>query len=256
MENQHDIEKKVMSEIVSGKVKLRSKYIFLAEKLGLRSAIILSVLLAILFFNLALFYLKESDNLGYLSFGSRGLFAFLESFPYVLVISFIIIIFVAGYMIKKSGTVYKRPFGYVALGLIGFVIFGGMILAFTDVADRIEQRTFGPGPGFFFRPFLGPGLDERQRGIVGRVIEIGDRYIVIQTPRDTQRVDVASLEVPFQGYLAPGTFVIAIGERKGDLFEARDIRVIDDQEQRIIRRGVNRHFGPFDVQPPGRLFMN
>ena len=72
-----NIEDKVMSEINSGRVKLRSKYIFLAEKLGIGSAFALSALLGVLFFTLVLYYLRASDNLRYLSFGSRGLFAFL-----------------------------------------------------------------------------------------------------------------------------------------------------------------------------------
>ena len=89
------IEEKVMAEIKSGKVKLRSRYVFLAEKLGIGSAFIFSVFLAVLFFTLVLFYLQASDNLGYLSFGSRGMFAFLETFPYLLVATLIICVFIA-----------------------------------------------------------------------------------------------------------------------------------------------------------------
>ena len=96
------LEKKVMEKIKTGKVSLRSKYIFLAEKLGFSSVLIFSVLLSILFLSLVLFYFKSTDNLIYLSFGSRGLFAFLESFPIWLVIIFTALIFLAGWLLTKT----------------------------------------------------------------------------------------------------------------------------------------------------------
>jgi preprotein translocase subunit SecG len=104
-----DLEKNIMDKIKTGQVKLKSKYVFLAEKLGLGTAFTLSTVLSILLFNLTLFYMKETDNLQYLSFGKRGILAFLESFPYMLVVSFIILILLAGYLISKSEAGYKKP---------------------------------------------------------------------------------------------------------------------------------------------------
>jgi len=59
----NELEKNVMDKIKTGRVKLRSRYVFLAEKLGLGSALALSFMLAALFFSLFLSYLKASDNL-------------------------------------------------------------------------------------------------------------------------------------------------------------------------------------------------
>ena len=47
-----DLENKIMSKIKSGKIKLRSRYVFAAQKLGLGGALVLTILLAILFFSL------------------------------------------------------------------------------------------------------------------------------------------------------------------------------------------------------------
>src|SRR3989338_8494632 len=119
MNNHTIMEEKVMKEINQGSVKLRSRYLFLADKLSMGSVLALTVLLAILFCSLALLYLKSSDNLGYLSFGNRGVLAFLESFPYFLMAMIIVLMFFAGFLIKKSDISYKNPFGYYALGLVG-----------------------------------------------------------------------------------------------------------------------------------------
>ncbi len=238
------IESLVMDNIKSGKVKLRSKYIFLAEKLGLGSAVILSLLLCILFFNLALFYLKASDNLGYLSFGSRGFFAFLESFPYLLVVSLIIFIFIAGFLFKKTEIAYQKPFGYLAIGLVVFILLSGAALAFTNIAEQIEQQTFEARSfGFFFQPFLRQGMEDHQRGIVGRVIQIGDGYVVIQTPRATEKVDLSDVGNFDKSILVEGNFIMAIGQRDDDAFRAINLRAIDPSEMPMIRRGIHRRFG-------------
>lgn len=238
------IESLVMENIKSGKVKLRSKYIFLAERLGLGSAVVLSLLLCILFFNLALFYLKTSDNLGYLSFGSRGFFAFLESFPYLLVISLIIFIFIAGFLFKKTEIAYQKPFGYLAIGLVVFILLSGIALAFTNIAEQIEQQTFEARSfGFFFQPFLRQGMEDHQRGIVGRVIQIGDAYVVVQTPRAIERVDLANVDNFDKDILVEGNFIMAIGQRDDDTFKAINLRPIDQSEMPMIRRGIHRRFG-------------
>ena len=72
-QNSHNLENKIMSEIASGKVKLRSRYLFFSEKLGLRSVAILTILLAVLAFTVILFYLVSADSLNYLEFGGWSL---------------------------------------------------------------------------------------------------------------------------------------------------------------------------------------
>ncbi|MDD4476554.1 MAG: hypothetical protein PHY40_00105 [Patescibacteria group bacterium] len=251
MENQDNkqdnkIEQKVMSEIKSGRVKLRSKYIFLAEKLGLGSAFALSILLAVLFFCLALFYLKASDNLIYLSFGSRGVFAFLESFPYLLAASLVIFIFAAAAILKRSGVSYKKPFSYLAFGLLGFIMLAGTILAFTNIPERIERGTFGKHPaGVFFRPFFRDDMEARKNGIAGRVVEIGENYIVAQTPRNVEKIDLSELKIRLREQINEGDFIMVIGERKNGLFIARDMRVARPDDMPIIQRSVHQRFGNF-----------
>ncbi|MBI5221427.1 MAG: hypothetical protein HY979_01325 [Candidatus Magasanikbacteria bacterium] len=239
------IESKVIAIIKSGKIKLRSKYIFLAERLSLGSAVILSVLLSVLFFNLALFYLKASDNLAYLSFGSLGFFAFLESFPYLLVVSLIIFIFIAGILFKKTEIAYQKPFGYLALGLVVFILLSGVALAFTNIAEQIEQQTFEARPfGFFFRPFLHQGMEDRQSGIVGRIIQVGDTYLIIQTPRAIEKLDITELINPDKNILKEGNLIMAVGQREDNIFKVKNLRAIDQNEMPMIRRGIHRRFGP------------
>ena len=52
--NMENLKKKIMGEIESGRVTVRSRYLFMAEKLGLGSAMVLTVVLGSLFVALVL----------------------------------------------------------------------------------------------------------------------------------------------------------------------------------------------------------
>lgn len=243
--NFKELENKVMSDIKSGKVKLRSKYVFLAKKLGLNSGIVLTIILSILFFSLALFYMRTTDNLGYLSFGKDGILAFLESFPYLLVISLILFLFVAGYLITKTEWSYKKPFKYFALSLIISVLFAGGVLAYTNLAEDIGEQAFtGRGPGSIFKPFLQRGIKMRGRGMTGKINEVGINYLFIETPHGMQYVDLSNLEIPTDQELQEGQFIIAIGKRENNIFIADKMQIADEgKSPPMIRRGINRCFG-------------
>jgi len=243
--NQNDnpvgLEKKIMSEIKSGRIKLRSKYIFWGKKLGLNSALSLSVILAILFFNLVLFYMKSTDSLGYLSFGKNGLLAFLESFPYSLVIVFVLCLLVAGYLITKTDWSYKKQFKYIALTLIIIVLLGGSILASTNFSYNIEKQAFiNRGAGLFFKPFLKRGIGLRSNGLVGKIDEIGESYLIVSTLGGKQYLDLNQLKHKFiSSEFEEGQLVIAVGTRKDDIFVVAKIRLIQKNECPMIRRGIH-----------------
>jgi len=178
------------------------------------------------------------------------LFAFLESFPYPLIISFILLIFVAGIIIKKSGVLYKKPFGYLAIGLTVVVVFLGVILTFTGVGEMIERSTYEDRPGgIMFKPFFHPGFENRHNGVAGRIKEIGSDYVVIETPSDIQTLDLSKVE-KIPEVFSTGSFITAIGNRVDGLFEVEKIRVIDPDEMPIIRRGINHQFGEPNFLPP------
>ncbi|MFA6426868.1 MAG: hypothetical protein WCW16_00270 [Candidatus Magasanikbacteria bacterium] len=256
MEDKHstqNIEDKIMSEIKSGNVKLRSKYIFWVEKWGMGSALALTILGAVLLFCLLLFYLRETDNLWYLSFGSRGVFAFLESFPYTLVVVFIALIFIAGFILKKTGALYAKPFSYVSLVLVLSIMALGTVFTFVHVAEIIERQAFGGKPhGMILRPFFGQGMGKRMWGIAGRVIALDKNSATIQTPQEIIVIDIENLNKKNIPQLEQGLFVAAVGERTKDVFKAFEIKVIPEGKMPMIDRGIERRFGP----PRIKMLMN
>lgn len=237
----NELEGKIMKDIKSGKVALRSKFVFLLEKIGVGGAIALFSLMAALFFSLAFFYMNETDHLEYLSFGSRGIYAFLESFPYLLIISFIFIMAVAGLILKKSGFLYKKRFGWLALGLLGLIIILGTGLAFTSLAEKLERHTFENRPGAnLMHPFLDQGIGKRGHGIAGKISDIDGMNITIYTPRGSEMIDVSKVADNKVLGLEIENFIAAVGAREAEIFKAIDLRIVDEKRMPMQRRGIER----------------
>lgn len=243
-ENSQKIENEVMNKIHSGKIQLRSKYVFWAEKMGLGTAFTLSVVLAALLFNLILFYIKETDNFKYLSFGGEGLSAFLESFPYLIVIIFIIFIVLASYLISKSDSLYKKSFNQLVTYLIVFIMVFGGILTYTNIAERIERETLKES-GRFFRPLMAPP-ENRDKGIAGIIYETSDNYLILKTPQGLVSVDVKELKDFNVADYDKGKFVIGIGNRYEHNFIAQKLKVVEKDDMPVIKRGIENKFEPMD----------
>ena len=240
--NDEKLENSIMGKIKTGQVKLKSKYVFLAEKLGLGTAFALSILLSVLFFNLILFYLKETDNLKYLSFGKFGVFAFLESFPYLLVIAFIVLIVLSGYLLARSDVSYKKPFGYLAIGMVVLIMIFGGILTYTNLGQNFEReaRRGNESVKIFFRPLT----DARNNGIAGIVYEKGEDYLIVQTPQGLRRVETKDIkDMPD---IKKDQFIIAVGEGGEFNFIASKIKVMNKEDMPSIGRGIDFKFGEFN----------
>ncbi|MFH1188616.1 MAG: hypothetical protein V1652_02095 [bacterium] len=242
-EQKEKVEDKIMAQIRNGRITVRSKYLFLAESLGFGSALFLSIVLGILFFNFTLFYMRATDNLEYLSFGSSGIMAFLESFPYLLVIGFVFIILFAGYLIKKSDMAYKKSFGYLATGLIIFIMLSGSALVYTNVSREIEKRAFeSGGPYAMFKPFFNHGMQKRRGGIAGQIQTIEEGYLQIRTPHGEYKVDIRTAEYQKETVFTEGEFIVAIGEWEDDIFIAYKLRIGGEEIPEMLQRGMRRRF--------------
>jgi hypothetical protein len=250
------LENSIMGKIKSGQVKLKSKYIFWAEKLGLGTAFALTVVLSILFFNLILFYLKETDNLKYLSFGKFGIFAFLESFPYLLVIVFIVLIVLAGYLLTRSDVSYKKPFGYLAIGMVVLIMIFGGVLTYTNLGQSVEKqaRMGNESMKMLFKPLT----DARDNGVAGVVFEEGEDYLILQTPQGLRKVETG--EVEDMPEIEKGQFIITVGAG-GENFVAKKIKVMNKEDMPAVNRGIDFKFRGFNDRdpksiPPDMLYFN
>lgn len=230
-----DLEKKIMGEITSGRVTLRSRYLFMAEKLGLGSAMILTAILGSLLVALILWYMKNSETLSYLSFGSDGLLAFWESFPYGLIVGAILMIVLVGYILKKSGWVYQIPFGIMAIGAITGVTLIGVALAFTSVPEYIGKQESGPAK-MIFKPVL-PANKPGKGGMMGKIVEWENPRGVVLTPHGLRVINAEFAPKPEREKIVVGVVVMVVGRPHEEIFLVRHIRIIpkDRVPQRMLQ---------------------
>jgi len=239
----NNLKRNVLKQIKAGKVKLRSRYVFLAEKIALGSTFVLSVLLATLSFSLALFYLKSTDSLVYLSFGRGGLYAFLESFPYWLIITFVFLVAFLGFILRKTDFSYKKSFGVLVLSILVFVVFNGTVIAYSNVSEKIDRKiNNGDVVGSIFRPFINKPFKIKNNGIVGRVVEIKEDKMRLEMPYGSEDVLLSSC-INCDTKINEGDFIVGIGKRTSKGFVVLEARVINPDRMPILRKRTNSRFG-------------
>ncbi len=233
--NMENLEKKIMGEIESGRVTVRSRYLFMAEKLGLGSAMVLTVVLGSLFVALVLWYMKNSETLSYLSFGSDGILAFWESFPYGLLVSSIIIFLLIAYLFKKSGWVYKIPFGFIILALIACLSIIGIALNFTTLPGQISRQEIGPAKPLF-RSIL-PNQKMGKGGMVGKMAVWEDPRGMVLTPHGLRPINAEYAPENERKSITVGVTVMMVGRPEEGIFIVRHIRIIpkDRLPQRMLQ---------------------
>src|SRR3989344_1528178 len=217
----HNLENIIIADIKSGKVKLRSRYLFLSDKLGLGSAVVLTVLLAALAFTVVLFYFVSADSRNYLEFGNSGIWAFLESFPFQPVITLILLIFLAGRLLSLTGRAYAYSFGKLSIIVLVIIFFSGSIFAFAN-------------------------LGENGRGIAGQVVAVRENILIVRSPRSDIMVNTSNVNWR-RDLRQPelGVFIIAVGQWQGVEFFASHIKLARPKDLRVLRPHIRRSIPEF-----------
>jgi len=220
------LETKVMKKIKDEKINFRSKYIFLAQKLGLGGGLALSLLLGIFFLNLAFFTMKVSGSLEFLSFGRIGILAFLESFPYYWIIMGLVFFVVASTILTRYDFSYKKPFKRLLAALLLLIFVASTALAISGINEAIEEKV-AQGKIPVLRPFYGRRGGIGKRGLVGEVVEIRNGNLVVETS-EKKKVFIELTRntfFPTGSDFKVGERIRAVGKWDGENFRASALRL-------------------------------
>ena len=216
-----DVTKKITKKIKTGKVKIRPAYIILAEKYGVVGAIALLLITAVLTFNIFLFLLKQTGNLEFLSFGSVGILAFLQAFPYIPVIIMLFVLFLAIRLLKYFDISYKKSFSFIALSIFAGVLGLGIALANTRINTRLENL---PAMRGFYQQGFG------RNGFIGSIVEPKENSIVVERFDTNEVVEVFltnNTKSPSISSFNKEDIIRIVGLEKDGRFEAVGIRLFD-----------------------------
>jgi len=227
-----DLQAKVMKRIKDEKISFRSKYVFLAKKLGLGGGFILSLVLAILFFNLTFFTMKVSGNLEFLSFGRMGILAFLESFPYHWILIGLLFFLVSSTILSRYDISYKNPFKAILAVLFGIVFVVGILLAVSGINEVIEEKVVPDRTPILC--FLYRRMEVVcNNGLVGEVIQIRSDGIVVETS-GKKEIFVEITEdtlLPTEQHFRAGNHICVVGRWEKEKFCASALQAVGESRK-------------------------
>lgn len=96
-----DMKEKIMGEIRKKRIKMKSPTVFLAEKLGIESALLMLVVLGAFLFGVFLFFIKKTGLIKFMNFGFAGLKIFFMTIPYDYLALFLVSIVLATYLARR-----------------------------------------------------------------------------------------------------------------------------------------------------------
>ncbi|HAT73955.1 MAG: hypothetical protein US30_C0003G0055 [Candidatus Moranbacteria bacterium GW2011_GWF2_36_839] len=221
MEEKKDIIKeKVMQAIKSKKVKMRSHLVFMAEKLGLESALAGAIIFGSLLVSVIFYLLKKTGALKFLSLGIPGLKIFLLTLPYDYIALFIFFVILAIYFANQIELFCGKCTRTDSFAVYFFV--GSLILG----------TIFGIiGVGDFLHSWSGKNIP-RESAIYGKVKSFSQEEVLIED--ENGKMIRVSIEKPQNAIIdkyEKDKFLRAIGSRDAkdnSLFHAQVVRCCDE----------------------------
>lgn len=231
-----DFSSKISERIKNGKVKMRSHLFFIAEKLGLESGLLLTIILGVLLISLALYIMQQNGVFEFAEFGPRGWRVVLQNIPYDLLALVIVFFILANLIIKQFDFSYRHPFYIFSSGIIFIVGIIGFIVFWTGVTDAI----YG-GSTSILNDVAQKRIIHTPNGhiaLIGRVVGSKDkavRTILIQTPQNQIIKVNFDSDLDNDDLFAEGHILKIIGQKQGENFKAELVKILTDSYNRYFR---------------------
>jgi hypothetical protein len=122
-----NLKKQILQQIKKRKIKVKSNFNIWAQRLGLGSGVVLAVLSLVFLAAATIYWIRTNQDLLIHPFRQgRGLQIFLLTFPYLLIMTAIVLFILLSWLLKKYDFSYKKPFLAIFSVLIGLVIIVGL----------------------------------------------------------------------------------------------------------------------------------
>lgn len=121
MKQDKSIKSAVMEKIKNNEVKMTSRWVFIAQKIGLRSGIVLTILVLVFFVNAFFYYIKSNGLLLPLHYGDAVWQKLVHSLPFDLILIIIFLAIILNFFVKKFNFYLRRPIiitGLISISLI------------------------------------------------------------------------------------------------------------------------------------------
>lgn len=233
MENagsEKSISEKIIEAARTGRIKMRPKWHFILKAALAASGGVILVLLVLYLASFIIFLMHRTGTWFVPVFGLRGLYAFLTSLPWLLVVLLVFFAAILEVLVRHYSFAYRRPLMYSVAAIIIIVAVGGLVIAGTPVHRHLSKYAEGnrlpPFAGNLYRD-----IDRRPpRDIYrGQIAEITRAGFVIGNHRDSLSVIItARTRMPFGSDFSVGDQVVVFGPRRGAVVEAFGVAEVRD----------------------------
>ena len=221
---------RVLTEIKSGKVKMRPKVHFLLKTMLVVFSAIAISLFVLYVMSLITFAMRLNGSWFGPEFGMRGLGIFLASIPQLLIFISIVLIVVLEILVRHFSFGHRLPILYSLLAVILFAPLGGFIIDKVGLHTKIfrsSENGRAPAVVKFYHSCCAPELKEAHRGMVRDVTTTeltiensqGEIVSVFITP-DTRFPLGTGIEI--------GDEVVVMGDYASGTLQAFGIRKVGD----------------------------
>lgn len=229
--NQKNMKEEVLSAIHEGRLKMRPRWQFVLGGVLFGVGVMLVCLILVYLISLSLFAMQQGGSWFVPEFGLRGVWAFLRTLPFILILLTILFIVILEVMVRKYSFAYRKPLLYSALAIILVVLIGGALAApLHRELFRSARDDNSPVLGNIYRG-LGPQhLSDIRRGEV--VASTTDGFLMEDVFRGTSTVVITSqTRLPLGADFAPGDTVVVFGDMNpSGTIKAYGIREVGDTD--------------------------
>lgn len=225
------ISEAVMNAARKGLIKMRPRWYFaLKAALAVTGVAIFSLFLVYLA-SFIFFMLRRTGIWFAPSFGFKGLFVFLMSLPWLLILLTLVFGIILEILVRRYSFAYRWPLLYSAAVIVFIVAASGYIVAITPFHGNLVEYEKDRGPlccGGIYRDM---DRDRINNVHVGQVYEIMPQGFSLKNRDEEILLVLVSPETktPFGKEFLAGDVVAVIGERVGAVINAWGIRKIDEK---------------------------
>ncbi len=141
MTKQNNLKKNILDKINKGELKMKPKVYFTVKAIFVLIVIIVAIISMSFLISFAVFSIKESSRLFLLGFGSIGVWTFLTTFPWFLLIIEIVSLFLVDILLTHFKFAYKTPFIYLIIITSIFVVFVSVFISATPIHETLYQEV-------------------------------------------------------------------------------------------------------------------
>lgn len=176
------LDKKIMEKIKKDKIKMRPKFVFVAEKIILVIGLVLSVIISIILINLALYIIKNNGAMEFLEFGREGWAAFWEAFPYGFLIWTAIFIGLTYLTFRQFDFSYKKPSFQFIIMILATGIGGGLLLSESHANEVLQGPATKNNIPIISHAYRSAEPKVFNSGTFVKVENVYDGYVITKLP--------------------------------------------------------------------------